>query len=1180
MAATAIAQKRAAATRRASLILSHEASANMLTLRPFWMAVLSLACFVASPAAAQSADASFNFMLDGDNSVCLDGQWAYLHAGLSEPGGEAARLPGASSTWASVSVPEDAEQRYPDQVAEGRIDHKTMSGWYRTRFTVPASLVGSRRFLHFVGVSRSCQVWVNGQLAGRHAGMYDAFDIEITEHLVPGENELVVWYRYPLASREYLFLGAQDVGHSRPGIGIWGSVHLVGTEDPFVRAALIQPDPSAASLRVQVMLDQRQREASHVRLRVMDSATGEAVGAAKTVGIDGGDRVETAVEAKGLALWTLENPRLYHLVAEVQRNGETLGRQAFRFGHRSFACAGRNFELNGSPIYLRSLLMWAGHTNRGRDWREARARATRFIERFKQAGCNVVRTAHSPPHPAFPQVADELGFLVYLEIGNQVKDMAHIPAVAREVRRLARQYYNNPSVVMYSLGNEVWGTEFVEPQDALAVALKAVDPYRPVCTVSGGHSWPAEPNEPYRHTDFFDIHSYSGHMDRPWNEHARTIRRVTLPRLAELYGKIDRPIFFGETVGLSWPVAPHDMRSDAPITPERYVALAQDGLTPMWASQVGVWKYYWPVARVGGAGAANYKINGRIASLVSQQMRQLAGTIQGHCLWGDIYNEATYTSAFSDVAATAWDTPRNAFAGETLTVPACLSNLSPQALRDVKVTAQLRDPGTGEVLAEARRAVTHLGAVATAQAQIELSVPSALATGTYELVLSVSPRDVHVRYPMYVLNTGSQAANPGPEKKQVWLVHDAGGRYAAICRRLGYIVRDTRGSAPAADAGLAILSLGGAPLPGDKIDLGALREWVHQGGRLIVDRVAEGDAVPAVEGFRAVRGREMPSVEVVAPQHPLFDGLGEDNFFFWDAHPRGHLIGGAIYPLTTNVLAGKGFDQNVTMAVSEFKISQGLVLVNQLWSAEAAEDVASARAYTANLLSYMSSDAAGRDAYAPSGGIKVAAYDVQPEDALFIDLSNAANRAFTDHTPDDQAGGWTDQGPDSDLDMIESGTVTLGGVPFRILDDEGGDRATCIALQSSVRPYFPEQSARIVVGRKLSDLYFLHTAAWCRRQYVGGRPLAYYVITYEDGLSVEVPVIAFRDIGDWWWPSDLANAAVAWRQPHPTIPGATIGLYVMRWENPHPEKMIMSIQARSAKTSSVPLLVAITGTVH
>ena len=192
-----------------------------------------------------------------------------------------------------------------------------------------------------------------------------------------------------------------------------------------------------------------------------------------------------------------------------------------------------------------------------------------------------------------------------------------------------------------------------------------------------------------------------------------------------------------------------------------------------------------------------------------------------------------------------------------------------------------------------------------------------------------------------------------------------------------------------------------------------------------------------------------------------------------------------------------------------------------------------------------------------------------------VDLAGVVNRTFADDKADDGQGGWSDQGPTTDLRTFPTGRQTFGGVPFTILAPKG-----CVVLKSGMRPQsktLPE-SAEVPVGRHADVLFFLHSGAWLG----GGRHHWSYVVHRGDGTQEAIKVIGGENIRDWASP----DAALPFDREHPTTTRVawtgsnqtfdSVSVYMMAWLNTHTWCDVTKIEMVSPEGHGVPILIAIT----
>ena len=180
-----------------------------------------------------------------------------------------------------------------------------------------------------------------------------------------------------------------------------------------------------------------------------------------------------------------------------------------------------------------------------------------------------------------------------------------------------------------------------------------------------------------------------------------------------------------------------------------------------------------------------------------------------------------------------------------------------------------------------------------------------------------------------------------------------------------------------------------------------------------------------------------------------------------------------------------------------------------------------------------------------------------------VDIRAVCNRGFKDEIAGDQKGGWTDQG-DNDLREFPVDQKDFGGVPFRIIKPADNNGKSCIVMRGWERPYFPEEVTITVENKKCKTIYFLHAAAWAANK---NRPLAYYVINFTDGKSIEIPLRSKLEVDDWWRARNQPRSLVVWQGKNQVFskcyPKDFLGVSLFGWENPYPDIPIDSISVRS-----------------
>ncbi|QYY35054.1 hypothetical protein [Ruficoccus sp. ZRK36] len=166
----------------------------------------------------------------------------------------------------------------------------------------------------------------------------------------------------------------------------------------------------------------------------------------------------------------------------------------------------------------------------------------------------------------------------------------------------------------------------------------------------------------------------------------------------------------------------------------------------------------------------------------------------------------------------------------------------------------------------------------------------------------------------------------------------------------------------------------------------------------------------------------------------------------------------------------------------------------------------------------------------------------RPYQQQTVDISEAANRSFSDETPGDGEGGWTDQGKQNDLSVLPSGPLNVGALEFDILDPSSNDGLGAIVVGGPDREGFSREAELTLPSSDETEgwqsLYLLHAAAWLPR--TGTVAVGTMTVHYEDGTEASLDVRSGRDVGDWWMTMPLPNGSVAWDSENPS---STVSLY-------------------------------------
>lgn len=363
------------------------------------------------------------------------------------------------------------------------------TGWYRKRFRAPAEGKKSEIEVRFDGVYMNSDVWINGHLLGSHPYGYTSFAYDISPYLNRGEeNVLAVRVRNE---------GRNSRWYS--GSGIYRHVWLTLTDKvriPLWGVSVTTPKVAADAATVEVAVGAENRAAAAaspavcIRIVGPEGETAAHTEQALDVPAAGESTVTQTLEIPAPRLWSEETPHLYHAHVELVVDGNVVDRYAATFGIRRIEVdVEHGLRINGKVVKLRG---GCAHHDNGLLGSAAIDRAEeRRVELMKANGFNAIRTSHNPPSPAFLDACDRLGMMVIDEafdcwnLGKNDDDY-HLyfnDWWERDINSMVRRDRNHPSVIFWSIGNEIDGRR--EPTGVaiakqLHDAVKKLDPVRPI----------------------------------------------------------------------------------------------------------------------------------------------------------------------------------------------------------------------------------------------------------------------------------------------------------------------------------------------------------------------------------------------------------------------------------------------------------------------------------------------------------------------------------------------------------------------------------------------------------------------------------------------------------------------------------------------------------------------------
>lgn len=328
-------------------------------------------------------------------------------------------------------------------------------GWYRITFEAPAGKLVS---LVFDGAMSEARVYVNGQEVCFWPCGYNSFHCDVTPYLNKegAKNLLAVRLENrPQSSRWY------------PGAGIYRNVRVVATEAvhvPVWGTQLTTPHVSAeyASVCLKTTVEGAGMKDVRILTQIL-SPEGEVVASKdNTMKINHGQPFEQNFLVDAPRLWSPETPYLYKAVSKIYVDGQQTDEYTTRFGIRSIELvADKGFFLNGQHRKFQGV---CNHHDLGPLGAAINVAALRRqLTLLKDMGCDAIRTSHNMPAPELVELCDEMGFMMMVEPFDEW-DIAKCENgyhrffkewAEKDMVNMLRQYRNHPSVVMWSIGNEV-----------------------------------------------------------------------------------------------------------------------------------------------------------------------------------------------------------------------------------------------------------------------------------------------------------------------------------------------------------------------------------------------------------------------------------------------------------------------------------------------------------------------------------------------------------------------------------------------------------------------------------------------------------------------------------------------------------------------------------------------------
>lgn len=402
-------------------------------------------------------------------------------------------------SWRQLDLPHDwgiegpFNQDYPGET--GKLPWWGV-GWYRRHFNVSAADRGRRLYLDVDGAMAYASVWLNGKFVGGWPYGYASFELDLTPYVeFGGDNVIAIRLDNPPDSSRWY-----------PGGGIYRNVWLVKTAPVHVAhwgTYVTTPEITrqAATVKTDVMVENSSTitEAATVTAQIYAvNRNGERIGPPIATSVQtkvevpaaGRHHLEMQLNISNPKLWSTDDPNRYFAIVALQAGGKTVDVYETPFGIRTIKFdVSKGFLLNGERLKIQGV---CDHHDLGALGSALNVRALeRQLEILKEMGVNAIRTSHNPPAPELLDLADRMGFVVMDEAFDawrraKKRNDYHLlfdDWSEKDLRAMVRRDRNHPSIILWSIGNEIG-----EQRDAaghqiattLAKMVRDEDPTRPV----------------------------------------------------------------------------------------------------------------------------------------------------------------------------------------------------------------------------------------------------------------------------------------------------------------------------------------------------------------------------------------------------------------------------------------------------------------------------------------------------------------------------------------------------------------------------------------------------------------------------------------------------------------------------------------------------------------------------
>lgn len=468
----------------------------------------------------------------------FDEGWSFARYGLQPDGTRLDEPAGLEkkdlddTQWRKLDLPHDWAIEGPFRIelegGTGKLPFQGI-GWYRKHFRIDQEK-DERVYIDFDGAMCNAKVWLNGQYVGQWPYGYNSFRLDLTPFMKRNEENVLAvrldteqwesrWYSGAGIYRHVWLVKCQPVH-----VGHWGTyvtTPKVSDQSAQVSSEITVENFTPLTVKAQLRTSYYEVDQNDcLGVLVAQKETPLAIHAASS------EKVKLCVDIQNPKRWDIETPNRYVQKTEVLVDGKLMDTYYTPFGVRTIEfSAQKGFLLNGRKVDIKGVCLHHDLGSLGAAFNKSALQ--RQLTMMQEMGCNSIRTSHNPPAPELLELCDKMGFVVWDEAFdawqrgkrkmdyNRMYDAWH----EEDLKALVRRDRNHPSVVIWSIGNEVMEQRNVAMTKHLADIMRREDSTRPI---SNGYNDPDGGREVGAATalDLMGVNYFFGQQDK-WDNDPR-----------------------------------------------------------------------------------------------------------------------------------------------------------------------------------------------------------------------------------------------------------------------------------------------------------------------------------------------------------------------------------------------------------------------------------------------------------------------------------------------------------------------------------------------------------------------------------------------------------------------------------------------------------------------------------